>query len=162
MRGPSALWLRGLCALVVLLGVSATRADGLSGADAQALRGYSLSADKIHRYGVASKTWTQAQKTDPQVRAEAQNKGEAQTSLADLRAKMTRRPQTFSYFKAQGLSQDDVILIPLTCMYASVAAMFRDPHKVPADITEAVSPAQVRFVRQHRAEIQAAGIFISN
>ena len=54
-----------------------------------------------------------------------------------------------AFFTHQGLSADDVVLLPISLMGASLAVSIRDPNRYPPSI----SPDQVQFVATHKQEI---------
>ena len=73
---------------------------------------------------------------------------EAGESLAQLKARLTRHPRIFAFFQRQNLTPDDAILIPLIMTFAGVAIA------APGQMADAVSPAQVNFVRSNAALVQ--------
>jgi hypothetical protein len=70
------------------------------------------------------------------------------TSIAQMKARLTRHPRIFAFFQRQTLTPDDAILIPLVITLAGVAVA------VPGQMADAVSPAQVTFLRSNGALIE--------
>ena len=73
------------------------------------------------------------------------------TSIAQLRARLSRHPRIFAFFQRQNLTADDIILIPLVITFAGVAVA------APGQMADAVSPAQLNFVRSNAALVERFG-----
>jgi len=131
-------------------GSGGTSGGGLTPAETQALHNYVLSMDKLQKYAAASDELKKTVRTDTALAAEIkQMSDEPEETLADLRARITRHPTVLAYFTRQGLSTDDVLLLPMTLMGASLATSIKDPAKYPPSI----NPEQVKFVAAHKEEI---------
>lgn len=119
--------------------------------DTVALRGYTLSLDKAQHYAAASKALKKDADSKPDVANEIQSmQGEPQATLADINAMMTRHPKIYGYFKREGLSLQDTVMLPL----ALVSAMSAVESAAPERFAQDVSPDQLAFARQHMQELK--------
>jgi hypothetical protein len=113
------------------------------------LKAYVLDAGKVNRFIAGLTALAMANQSDDTVAEEYERmEGEDGTSLAQPRAKLTRHPKIFAFFQRQNLTQDDAVLIPLVMTTAGVALA------VPGQIADAVSPAQMNFVRSNGALVE--------
>ena len=126
--------------------------SGFSAADNAAFKAYVLDAAKVNRFVAGLSALAMAKNSDPAIAQEYEAMdGEDGTSLAQLRAKLARHPRIFAFFQRQNLTADDAILIPLVISFAGVAMA------VPGQMADAVSPAQVNFVRSNAALVERLG-----
>jgi hypothetical protein len=129
---------------------AASSTDGLRPGEVHALYGYVLSMDKLQKYAMATNELKKAVHDSPDLALEVkQMAGEPEETLADLRSRLARHPIVLGFFTRQGLSSDDVLLLPMTLMGASLAGSIKDPTKYPPTI----NPEQVKFVAAHKDEI---------
>lgn len=135
--------------LVALAPLSSFAQSGFSPADSAVLKAYVLDAGKLNRFIAGLTALAMAKQTDDAIAEEYERmQGEDGTSLAQLRAKLARHPLIFAFFQRQNLTQDDAVLIPLVMTTAGVALA------VPGQMADAVSPAQVNFVRSNAALVE--------
>jgi hypothetical protein len=143
VRRPGKL---GLAVWIVVAGlwgaVPAGAADGPSDADKAILQNYTLTIEKLRHFGAAEKALYGDAAKDPALKAEIERMADEdpQTTLADLEAKLKRHPRVAAYYKREGLSIQEAIVIPL----ATLEAMGPGP----------ATPEQLAFVRQYATEIQ--------
>jgi hypothetical protein len=147
MRGQGGGLIAAALALTLAVGAHAA-SDGPSEADRQTLRTYNLTMDKLRHFGAADKALYAASGRDPDLKAELARMAdeEPQESLADLQAKLARHPKVEAFYRKEGLSDREAVVIPL----ATMEAMGAVETKGPSDAT----PAQIDFVRAHEAEIR--------
>jgi hypothetical protein len=106
----------------------------------------------VNRFIAGISALTMATQSDDAIAEEYERMdGEDGTSLAQLRAKLARYPRIFAFFQRQMLTADDVILIPLVLTFAGVAMA------APGQMADAVSPAQLNFVRSNAALVERFG-----
>ena len=119
-----------------------------SQADLKLLQGYTLTLDKLKHFSAADKALYDASAKDATLKAEIDKMAdeEPQATLADLQAKLTRHPRVAGFYRKEGLSDQEAIVIPLATMDA--LTQIQTPQVALA------SPGQLDFVRQHRAEIE--------
>jgi len=147
------IWISCVVALLVALAPLPSAAQsGFSPADNAVFKAYVLDAGKVNRFIAGLSALAMAKQSDDAIAEEYERMdGEDGTSLAQLRAKLTRHPRIFAFFQRQMLTADDVILIPLVITFAGVAMA------APGQMADAVSPAQLNFVRSNAALVERFG-----
>ena len=141
--------LRLLALLVGLLPATFTAAAAAD-ADDLAIRNYVLTVDKVTRYAAANAAYMKALESDPSLAAEQEAaEQEPGDTIADLRAIMLRHPKLLAFFRQQGLTPDDTILLPLAIVNAAIVA------ETGTALVD-VNPAHVAFVKQNKALIEKA------
>lgn len=118
-------------------------------------RGYVFSLDLIQRYATAMKALKAAEAKDPALKAIAEQ--EADSPAAGI-AKLKAHPELFAFFKAQGFTERDAVLLSVAIVEASFAAGEHDLSAFPA-----VSPQQAAFMKAHDAQLRPIlkGVFTS-
>jgi hypothetical protein len=123
--------------------------SGFSPADNAAFKAYVLDAGTVNRFIAGLSALAMAKQSDDAIAEEYERMdSEDGTSLAQLKAKLARHPKIFAFFQRQTLTPDDAVMIPLVMTFAGVAMA------VPGQMADAVSPAQVNFVRSNSALVQ--------
>ena len=138
--------------LVLLFGLVAVPLAPAAAADADeiAVRNYVLSLDKVNRYIAATEALAKAVESDPALAAEQEAaEQEPGDTIAELRATVVRHPKLLAFFRQQGLSVDDAILLPFAIVNAMIVA------ETGIAIAE-VNPAHVAFVKQNKALLEQA------
>ena len=119
-------------------------------------RAYVLDMQKIKSFATANKAINKLIAADKALKDEHEKMlNEPEASLADLRARVRRHPRIFGLALKNGLSENDVVLIPFVLLSASIEIQMNDGKAASAD----VSPAQITFFKQHRTEIEALNLF---
>jgi hypothetical protein len=145
-RSPiSCLWMSLCIALLVALApVPSSAQSGFLPAENAVLKAYVLDAGKVNRFIAGLNALAMAKQTDDAIAEEyEQMDSEDGASIAQMKARLTRHPRIFAFFQRQNLTPDDAILIPLVITFAGVAIA------APGQMADAVSPAQVTFVRSN-------------
>lgn len=141
-----------LMAAVVAAALLAVAGPVLASQDDAALRSYVLTSDKLQRYGALSATLKHEGARDPALRAEMKTAGDASGgTLTTAVAAMRRHPVLLGYIHRAGLTEQDMVLIPLTVMGATMAQQLSPAQRK----TYPVSPASIDFVEHHKAEVAA-------
>ena len=134
---------------VALMPLPSAAQSGFSAADNAVFKAYVLDAAKVTRFIAGLNALAMAKQMDDAIAEEYERMdSEDGTSLAQLRAKLTRHPRIFAFFQRQNLTPDDAVLIPLVITFAGVALA------APGQMADAVSPAQVNFVRSNAPLIE--------
>ena len=147
------VWI-SLAVALVMAAMPATSAaqSGFSAADNAVFKAYVLDAAKVNRFIAGLSALAMAKQSDDAIAEEYERMdSEDGTSLAQLKAKLTRHPRIFAFFQRQNLTPDDAALIPLVMTFAGVEIA------APGQMADAVSPAQVAFVRSNAALVQRLG-----
>lgn len=122
-------------------------------AGAKALHDYTLTMDKVKRYGAAAESWQAAGATDPSLRAEGEKMNdEPDRTLADVEAKFDRHPRVYAFFAKEGLSKLDAAALPLALMDAMTVVQMP---QIGPKMADRVSDAQLTFCKTHMAELKA-------
>lgn len=123
--------------------------SGFSAADNAVFKAYVLDAGKVSRFITALSALAMAKQSNDALATDFEEMdNEDGDTLAQLRARITRHPMVFAYFQRQNLTVDDTILIPLSMTFAGIAIA------APGQMADAVSPAQMNFVRSNAALVQ--------
>ena len=150
----SAPQLRALAAMLAAL-LSLVVAPSLAEAnDDQALRSYVLTADKLQRFAELAATVKREKMHDPALRAEIAADRDSDSggdTLAEGVAALRKHPVLLGYVHRAGLTDQDMILIPLVIMGAKLAERLTPEQRK----TYPLSPASFDFVEHHQSEIAA-------
>ena len=147
------VWI-SLAVAVVMAAMStpSSAQSGFSAADNAAFKAYVLDAGKVNRFVAGLSALAMAKQSDDAIAEDFERMdNEDGDSLAQLKARLTRHPRIFAFFQRQNLTPDDAILIPLVVTFAGIAIA------APGQMADAVSPAQVNFVRSNAALVQRLG-----
>lgn len=126
--------------------------SGFSPADNAAFKAYVLDVAKVNRFIAGLSALAMAKQSDDAVAQEYETmEGEDATTLAQMRTRLTRHPRIFAFFQRQNLTADDAILIPLVMTFAGIAIA------APGQMADAVSPAQLAFVRANAPLVERMG-----
>jgi len=147
------IWISLAVAIILALAPWPSAAQsGFSAADNAAFKAYVLDAAKVNRFIAGLSALAIAKQSDDAIAEDFERMdNEDGDSLAQLKARLTRHPRIFAFFQRQNLTPDDAILIPLVMTFAGVAIA------APGQMADAVSPAQVNFVRSNAALVQRLG-----
>lgn len=152
-RMSSIVWIV-LAVAVVMAAIPAPSSaqSGFSAADNAAFKAYVLDAAKVNRFITALSALAMAKQSNDALAEDFERMdNEDGANLAQMKARLTRHPMVFAFFQRQNLTPDDAILIPLTMTFAGIAIA------APGQMADAVSPAQMNFVRSNAALVQRMG-----
>ena len=111
-----------------------------------------LDAGKVNRFITALSALAMAKQSNDALAEDFERMdNEDGDSLAQMKARLTRHPMVFAFFQRQNLTPDDAIMIPLAMTFAGIAIA------APGQMADAVSPAQMTFVRSNAALVQRFG-----
>ncbi|MBV9990191.1 MAG: hypothetical protein JOZ72_02775 [Alphaproteobacteria bacterium] len=119
--------------------------NDLSPADLAALKSYSLSMDKVTAMQAAMDDAHKMPGMDKQMHGAEDSK-----SIAEMEARMSAMPGAMALFKKHGLTAHDVVVMPFALMDAGMCVLY--PSAAPK-LADRVSPAQIAFYKQHKAEL---------
>ena len=144
------LWSSFAIAVIIGLTVAPSLAQiNLSAADKVAMKAYALDPAKVTGYIAALDALAMAKSSDPAIGTEYQQmEREPDESITQARAKLARHPRIFAFYQRQNLTADDTVLIPFVLMAAGLAVA------VPGRMADAVTGAQMNFVRSNAALIE--------
>jgi hypothetical protein len=107
--------------------------------------------DKVDRYTAAAKSLRASATRDPALAGEMKRIEDARVNGVGKAALIDKSPRTAAILKSQGLSAREFVLIPMTALTAALAAAAQDAKAGPPAF---VNPANIQFVRDHRAELK--------
>jgi hypothetical protein len=144
------IWISfAIAILVALAPLPSSAQSGFSAADNAVFKAYVLDTGKVTRFIAGLNALAMAKQTDDAIAEEYERMdSEDGTSLAQLRAKLTRHPRIFAFFQRQNLTPDDAVIIPLVMTFAGVALA------VPGQMADVISPAQLNFVRSNASLVE--------
>jgi len=126
--------------------------SGFSAADNAAFKAYVLDAGKVNRFITGLSALAMAKQSNDAIAEDFERMdSEDGDSLAQMKARLTRHPMIFAFFQRQNLTPDDAIMIPLAMTFAGIAIA------APGQMADAVSPAQMAFVRANAPLVQRLG-----
>jgi hypothetical protein len=136
-----------LAAVLVLTVSTAVCAKGsdMSPADLNALKSYSLSMDKVKAMQAAM---DEAEKGG--MDQKMHGVGDDAKTIAEMEAKFRAMPAAMAIFVKHGLSAHDAVVMPFALMDAGMCVLY--PSAAPK-LADRVSPAQIAFYKQHKAEL---------
>jgi hypothetical protein len=113
----------------------------------------------VKAFGAANDALAAAASSDQILMAESEKMdSEPDKTFADMKAKIAHHPRLYAFFSKQGLSMDDVVLVPLTLISACSVAQYPE---IAAKMAESVSPAQIKFCKDNMAALSAMSFFNS-
>ena len=117
----------------------------LSPADLSALKGYTLSMDKINAMQAAMDEAEKSGKHEDMTKV-----GEAK-SVAEMESRLKAMPGVMAVFTKHGLGAHDVVVMPIALMDAGMCVAYP---AAASKLADRVSPAQITFYKQHQAELK--------
>jgi len=128
-------------------------AGDLSPADKMVLKRYTLTMPKVKAYEASSIALRAAEAKDGSLKVDQEAAGSMQTSdMNGEFAKMDHHPRVFEFFAKNGLTKQDVILIPMTLMGACMVVQYPSS---AAGLADQTSPAQIAFCKSNQAALNA-------
>lgn len=123
--------------------------------DARALAGYTLSMADLRRFGATMQEIGRAIKANPQL--EDRFTGTMDESIAQIAARLGGVPQFRPAFARSGMTPQQFAVTQFTLMGAGMAVGMPKGAKSPEQLVKemGIDPANVAFMRQHGAEVQA-------
>lgn len=123
--------------------------------DARALSGYTLSMADLRRYGATMQEIGRAIKANPQL--EDRFTGTMDESIAQVATRLGGVPQFRPAFAKSGMTPRQFAVTQFALMGTSMAVGMPKGAKSPEQLVKemGIDPANVAFMRQHGAEVQA-------
>lgn len=133
-----------------LLAQAGKKDDG-SNPDEPAIHDYILTMPKIQKYSDVVKKLNEAGKSDPAMVAEMKKISDTDVPNVQKGAMIDKSPRLSAFLKANGVTGRDLVLLPIVALTAALATTAQD---MKAQVPEFVNPANVQFVRDHKAEME--------
>jgi hypothetical protein len=151
--------MRFSCAAILTLIVSAFSTQLLAQAgkdagpnpDEPAIHDFILTMAKIQKYSEVAKKLNQSGKSDPVMVAEMKKISDTDTYNVNKAAMIDKAPHLAAFLKANGMTGKEFVFTPMTVLTAAMATAAQD---MKAQTPEFVNPANIQFVRDHKAELE--------
>jgi hypothetical protein len=127
--------------------VPAAAQDGWSAADAAALKGYTLTMDKLQR---ANKVMIDYDRLEAD-RPDLDDEGEGTQSISGMVKRIEAVPEARTILGRHGLTARDYVMILFTSTQVAAAAYMEENGQAATGLP--VSAAQVAFYKAHKAEL---------
>jgi hypothetical protein len=153
MRNPShsAAVIALLLILTSMFLFAQTKKDDGPNPDEPAIHDYVLTMPKIQKYSETVKKLNDAGKTDPVMVAEMKKISDFDGYNVQKAAMIDKSPHLSAFLKANGLTGRDFVMTPMVGLTAALAVAAQD---LKADPPAFVNPANIQFVREHKAELE--------
>jgi hypothetical protein len=148
---------RYCCSAVLILVVCSaqlfaqTKKDDASNPDEPAIHDYLLTMPTIRKYSETVKKLNDTGKSDPVMVAEMKKISDFDGYNVQKAAMIDKSPHLSAFLKANGLTSRDFVLTPMVGLTAALAVAAQD---LKADPPSFVNPANIQFVREHKAELE--------
>jgi hypothetical protein len=129
----------------------AGKKDDGSNPDEPAIHDYLLTMPKIQKYSDVVKKLNDTGKSDPVMAAEMKKISDSDVYNVQKAAMIDKSPHLAAFLKANGLTGRDFILTPMVALTAALATAAQD---MKAQAPDFVNPANIQFVRDHKAELE--------
>ncbi len=156
-KGIAAGLLAGLLGLSALSALAQSKTESAGEkADEAAIHDFILTMPKLQTYAAASHEFASARK-DPELAAEAKklDMDDKSSMLEKAAAIEAECPHVSAWIKQHGMTVQEFVLIPVTLITASLGEASIERGGKAADF---VNPANVQFVKTHKAEIEKLDI----
>jgi hypothetical protein len=125
--------------------------DKAANPDEPAIHDYILTMPKIQKYSDVAKKMNDMGKSDPAMVAEMKKISESDVYNVEKAVMIDKSPHLSAFLKANGMTGRDFVLTPMVALTAALATAAQD---MKADAPEFVNPANIQFVRDHKAELE--------
>lgn len=122
--------------------------------DEKAIHDYVLTVDKAEKYAAFMKKF-QTAAPDPAVAAEMQKIRDVNAYNVEKADMMAKSPKLAALFAGSGITPRDFVLLPLTIMSAAAVAQY--PERAATRMPY-VTPNQVQFYKDHKADLEKWGL----
>ena len=136
---------------LLLIAFASGQNSKASNPDEPAIHDYILTMDKVQKYADVAQKGGAAAQSDAALAAEMKKVQDTDVSNLEKAAMMEKSPKIAAFLKSNNYTARDFVLTPMTVLTASMAVSAEDQKgKAPAF----VNPANIKFVRDHRAELE--------
>lgn len=144
-------------AIVLLLVPAGVAQKGKPDPDMVEMRNYSLTVDKIDRFGDAMHDLVQLAQKNPQLASAMETDSDKDEDLDTIGQRFSAHPEVADMLKSHGFSPREFALCEMVIFQSVFAEGAKqagaDPAKLASDAH--VNPANLTFVEQHKAEMDA-------
>ena len=119
--------------------------------DQAAIHDYVLTMPNVIKYMDVANKLVAATKTDPALADEVKKIADAKVPNLEKVLLAEQSPHVSAFLKANGMSERDFVMVPLTLFSAQAAAQNQMNRMAVPDF---INPVNLKFVREHKAEIE--------
>ena len=120
---------------------------------------YILTMDLVHQYADVSKKIEVAAKSDPALAAEMKKVEDMNGYNVQKAEAIEKSPKIAAFLKSNGITAHDFVFTPITAFTAAMAIAAEDAKKQPPAF---INPANIKFVRDHKDELEKLNLFASD
>ena len=144
-----------LALLAAVLGQQAHSATG-GDADLRELARYQLTMADVRKYAAANANLAKHPKAEQEDENAEDDEADDDESLDEMAARIEKIPEARKAIEAAGLTARQFAVITMALFQASLAQYAIDQGADPAKIARetGVNPANIRFVKEHKAELE--------
>ena len=124
--------------------------------DEPVIHDHLLTMDKVHKYAEVAKKIEAASKADPALAAEMQKVTDTDVYNVQKAALAEKSPHLAAFLKSNGITARDFIFTPMVTFTAALAIAAEDAKGKPPAF---VNPANIKFVREHKGELEKLNLF---
>jgi hypothetical protein len=119
--------------------------------DEPVIHDFILTMAKVEKFSEVAKKMNETGNSDPVTVAEMKKISESDTFNVNKAAMLEKSPHLAAFLKANGTTPKEFIFTPMTVVTAALATAAQD---MKARAPEFVNPANIQFVRDHKAELE--------
>jgi hypothetical protein len=139
----------------LLLALPVLAATRLKTPDEEALKAFRLTSENVRKAAAVARRLAGEVAKDPSLATSTQYTGKRAQTL-DAKAKaLEKDPRIASALRAESITAREYVMVQVTALQAGLIAAVkaRGVEMDPADLREAINPANVEFVERHRTEM---------
>jgi hypothetical protein len=125
--------------------------DDKSNPDEAAIHEYLLTIPKLQKYSEVVRKMNEAGKSEPAMVAEMKKISDSDAYNVHKAEMMEKSPHLAAFLKANGMTTREFVLTPVVALTAAMATAAQD---LKAEPPAFVNPANIQFVRDHKAELE--------
>jgi hypothetical protein len=127
--------------------------------DEEALKAFRLTSENVRKAAAVARRLAAAAATDADLAASTQYSGKHAVALEAKAKALERDPRIASALRAESITAREYVMVQVTALQAGLVAAMkaRGVPIDPADLREAINPANVVFVEKHRTEMEELG-----
>jgi hypothetical protein len=119
--------------------------------DEPVIHDFILTMAKVEKFSEVAKKMNETGNSDPVTVAEMKKISESDTFNVNKAAMLEKSPHLAAFLKANGTTPKEFIFTPMTVVTAALATAAQD---MKARAPDFVNPANIQFVRNHKAELE--------
>ena len=119
--------------------------------DEPVIHDFILTMVKVQKFSEVAKKMNESGNSDPVMVAEMKRISNTDTSKVSKAVMIDKSPHLSAFLEANGMTAREFIFTPMTVLTAALATAAQD---MKAQAPDFVNPANIQFVRDHKAELE--------